>query len=154
MKNAVIEYHLKIKRNFVVTESDKRRYYVRCSLNQCSFDLKFSVTKGKSTTRQAHDCLITDNTESPSVPVNYLCSLPEVQNWMATNQRDATTKCLKRLLVSLGFTMPTYNTLKRTLNKLREDMFISDTLQYGLLESYAEKLNARCDGEGSLRPVL
>lgn len=47
MKNAVIAYHLQIKRSFKVAESDKRRFYVRCSLDPCSFDLKFSVCKGK-----------------------------------------------------------------------------------------------------------
>jgi hypothetical protein len=55
MTNAAIEYHQKVKRGYKVVVSDKRRCYMKCSLDHCSFDLKFSVGKGIITSSKAHD---------------------------------------------------------------------------------------------------
>jgi len=38
---AVAEYHTKIERRFVVTKSDKRRYYVKCAAENCGFYLNY-----------------------------------------------------------------------------------------------------------------
>jgi hypothetical protein len=42
---AVAEYHTKIERRFVVTKSDKRRYYVKCAAENCGFYLKYNYRK-------------------------------------------------------------------------------------------------------------
>lgn len=131
VKRALISFHHKSQRSFEIIASDKRRYYFKCSKgNECGFKLHYNLTNGvwiKGKHDVPHSCV--EDPESMIVvgkSVEYLCGLKEVQEWMNLVKREASTQGLKFLLSSLGYNIE-YHTLKRCLNKLREERFGKDT---------------------------
>ena len=64
---------------------------------------------------------------------HHLCKRAEVKQWMQREERNATSKGLNNLLLSLGINVK-YPVVFKTLRYLKEDMFAGDAQQYALLD--------------------
>ncbi len=142
IKCSVEEFHQKVRRNFKITISDKRRLYVRCMSGSCPFRLNFNFRQDSfspPTSYVDHTCC---ENVSKKDSVNYLINIPEVQSLIAREGRDTSTKNLKNVFLQLGKNVD-YHTIKRCLEKLKSDFFKGDKDQYKYLESYTAQINEK-----------
>ena len=128
----------------MVTQSDKRRYYVKCALENCEFYLNYNF-RGDAfsapSSGRVHTCSIFEVPQSKTLSVKHLMHLPRVKSWFENKSRNATTASLKRHLNNIGIEVP-YHTLLRTLCGLKMESFVSDVKQYQLIQDYVRVLEA------------
>ena len=145
IRSTLVSYHSDIQRDFRYTQNDGRRIYVVCTDQQCSFKVNFNFRKrfAPPTTAIPHTCpawMAQPTTRAQKA--HHLCKRAEVKQWMQREERNATSKGLNNLLLSLGIDVK-YPVVFKTLRYLKEDMFAGDAEQYALLDSYAEILNEK-----------
>jgi len=143
IKTAVSSYSEICRKNFQIVKSDKRRYYVKCIDDNCSFKLRFNFSCNNyspPTVREPHNC--ETQTISCDLSVHSLVNNPDVQSWFSCNGRNASVKGLRSMIAAKGLDLP-YHTLKRCLQNLRKDFFKADTEQDKLLDSYVTLLNTK-----------
>ena len=138
------QYHAIIGRKFIVTQSDKRRYYVKCASENCGFYLNYNFRNQvfRSPCGEVHTCSSFEVPQNnKTLSVKHLTRHPEIKSWFEKEARNATTASLKRHLNSIGIDVP-YRSLLRTLSALRTETFMSDAKQYQLLQDYVRGLEA------------
>ena len=116
---AVAEYHKTIGRTFVITQSDKRRYYVKCAHENCEFYVNYNFPGeafSKPSSGKVHTCSIFDVSVNRKDSVNNVVRNPSVKQWFDTESRNATTASLDRFLKGIGIDIP-YRSVLRTLEK-------------------------------------
>ena len=115
-----------------------------CCENNCSFRLCFSFYLFKPpSVRDPHTCesKLTGDLNG-QLNSSQICSIPEIITLVKSAKRNATVKDMKQILSNLGF-HSSYSVLRRSLKKLKKRMFLSDTEQYRLVDSYVEKMNEK-----------
>lgn len=145
IRSKLVSYHAHIGRDFRYVQNDGRRIYVACTDLDCSFKVNFNFRKSFAppTTAIPHNCSAwTTHPTARADKAQYLSKRSEVVQWMQREQRNATSKGLRNLLLSIGVNVK-YTVIFRTLSYLKNEMFAGDAEQYALLESYAEILNGK-----------
>jgi hypothetical protein len=145
IRNTLVSYHDAIQREFRYIPNDGRRIYVTCKAQHCPFKVNFNFHKrfAPPTTMIPHTCpawMAQPTTRAQKA--HHLCKRAEVKQWMQREGRNATSKGLNNLLLSLGINVK-YHVVFKTLRYLKEDMFTGDAEQYSLLDSYAVILNEK-----------
>jgi hypothetical protein len=142
IKKKVETYHIISKKSFLVVQSDKRRYYVKCTDLSCSFKLQFNFSGNnfKSPDKQiAHTC---NQLISISPTVSALANDDEVKSWFNSTGRNADLRGLKMILSRKGI-IAKKHVMQRCIKYLKKTHFGEDSEQYKYLDSYIEVMNSK-----------
>jgi hypothetical protein len=142
IKNVVQSYHRLTQKSFKLVHSDKRRYYVKCTMDQCSFKLNFNFRENNFTapsTRMAHSCNINVSHEHT---VSSLANDNDVQSWFDIAGRDSSVKGLRAILSRKGI-VASKHTMKRCLEVLKKSHFVEVNEQFRYLDSYKDLMNSK-----------
>jgi hypothetical protein len=131
----VVQYHNNNQQDFKYVRNDSRRVYVKCVDKGCTFQLNFNFCTNNyspPTTMVPHLCTAWTSTCTARAQRSlHLSRLPKVKQWMFEQGRNATTKGLKNLLMSIGIKIE-YKRVYCTVYRLKKEMFAYNAIQYNI----------------------
>lgn len=138
--NAVTLYHHRIRRTYVVKQTNTTRWAAECMKEGCLFKITFNMKCGVKRPSLAvpHSCEEgVDPTDRRCESVRFITWLPKVRELILAKGRDLVKKELGNVVREEGIKI-TRKQLHRSYKQRLEWRFGSEKEQYGLIRSYVE----------------